>query len=284
MKIAVILIAMSCMAYYADAAPCTHAYSGRHQVLDSGGPPFQVYMEYDAETGAYKNFFMNGTVAQEGICHNEQLSDGGCAAYCSATGPGIPPNMVVSMRSYYDAAATSWDYCYNFDTAKKLPANCDGDGSKGNFLAFGMQKIDPKAILDKKASSLKEKKTTIKAGSEYCNYSGKRHALDAGGDPVDWFTTWNNETNTYINHYMNGTEFQTGSCTVSDESDGACIWVCTAVGTGMPSGYVLSLRSYFNSQYGAFDYCYNYGPKEDMPSSCDPSKGKYMSYGIQKLV
>ena len=48
---------------------------------------------------------------------------------------------MVSMRSYYDASATSWDYCYNFGPTKDLPANCDGDGSKGNFLSFGMQKI-----------------------------------------------------------------------------------------------------------------------------------------------
>ena len=46
----------------------------------------------------------------------------------------------------------------------------------------------------------------------------------------------------------------------------------------------LSLRSYYNDKYGAFDYCYNFGTKEDMPSSCDPDKGKYMSFGIQKLV
>ena len=66
--------------------------------------------------------------------------------------------------------------------------------------------------------------------------------------------------------------------------EGACAWVCTAEGPGIPSGMVLSLRSYYNDKYGAFDYCYNFGTKEDMPSSCDPDKGKYMSFGIQKLV
>ena len=63
----------------------------------------------------------------------------------------------------------------------------------------------------------------IKAKNEYCNYPGKRLALDAGGGPVKWYTRWNNETKKYINHYMNGTEFQTGSCTTSDESDGALL-------------------------------------------------------------
>ena len=189
---------------------------------------------------------------------------------------------MVSMRSYYDASATSWDYCYNFGPTKDLPANCDGDGSKGNFLSFGMQKIDPKALI--KRTQEKKPAAAIKAKNEYCNYPGKRLALDAGGGPVKWYTRWNNETKKYINHYVNGTEFQTGSCTTSDESDGACAWVCTAEGPGIPSGMVLSLRSYYNDKYGAFDYCYNFGTKEDMPSSCDPDKGKYMSFGIQKLV
>ena len=187
------------------------------------------------------------------------------------------------MRSYYDVSATSWDYCYNFGTTKELPANCNGDGSKGNFLAFGMQKIDPKALA-KKASPTVKKEPAIKAKNQYCNYSGKRHALDAGGSPVEWFTSWNNETNKYVNHYTNGTEFQTGSCTISYESDGACAWVCSAEGPGIPSGYIISLRSYFNMKYGAFDYCYNFGTKVDMPTSCDPSKDKYLSYGIQKLI
>ena len=92
MKVSVIIITILCIAY-ANAAPCQHVYSGKHQVLDAGGPPYESYMEYDAETGAYKNLLMNGTVDQEGICHNEQLDDGGCGAYCTANGAGIPPNM-----------------------------------------------------------------------------------------------------------------------------------------------------------------------------------------------
>ena len=55
-------------------------------------------------------------------------------------------------------------------------------------------------------------------------------------------------------------------------------------GPGIPSGMVISMRSYYNDEYGAYDYCYNFGTKEDVPSSCDPDKGKYMSFGIQKLV
>ena len=47
---------------------------------------------------------------------------------------------------------------------------------------------------------------------------------------------------------------------------------------------VISMRSYYNDIYGAYDYCYNFGTKEDLPSSCDPDKGKYMSFGIQKFV
>ena len=44
------------------------------------------------------------------------------------------------------------------------------------------------------------------------------------------------------------------------------------------------MRSYYDASATSWDYCYNFGTKEDMPSSCDPDKGKYMSFGIQKLV
>ena len=77
-----------------------------------------------------------------------------------------------------------------------IPANCDGDGSKGNFLSFGMQKIDPKALI--KRTQEKKPAAAIKAKNEYCNYPGKRLALDAGGGPVKWYTRWNNETKKYI--------------------------------------------------------------------------------------
>ena len=95
------------------------------------------------------------------------------------------------------------------------------------FFSFRMQKIDPKFII---INTGKKPAGAIKSKNGYCNLSGKRVVLDAGGGPVKWYIAFNNETKKYINHYMNGTEFQTGSCTISDESDGACAWVCTAEG------------------------------------------------------